>query len=75
MEKIEQIIALIKAHDVYFEYSDDHREWRKGFGQRAEIVKLLCKIPAVQAAEIIRQNLPEEVQEKWIQILSIHNED
>lgn len=40
-----QFERLLKAHDWYFEYSDDHRVWQRGRDERDEIRRqrdILC---------------------------------
>jgi len=34
---MENLIKLLRNHDWYFEYSDDHKVWQRGVMQRAEI--------------------------------------
>ncbi len=34
---LEQYIAALKAHDWYYEYSDDHRIWTEGRDHKAKI--------------------------------------
>ena len=34
---MEKLIELLRNHDWYFEYSDDHKVWQRGVTQRAPI--------------------------------------
>ena len=34
---MENLIKLLRNHDWYFEYSDDHKVWQRGVVQRAAI--------------------------------------
>ena len=34
---MENLIKLLRNHDWYFEYSDDHKVWKRGVAQRAAI--------------------------------------
>jgi|TARA_B100001094_G_C18134039_1_gene773947 hypothetical protein len=34
---MENLIKLLRNHDWYFEYSDDHKVWQRGVTQRAAI--------------------------------------
>ena len=34
---MEKLIEMLRNHDWYFEYSDDHKVWQRGTAQRAEI--------------------------------------
>jgi hypothetical protein len=37
METIQRLEELMKSHDWFYDYSDDHRIWERGRTQRAEI--------------------------------------
>ena len=34
---MEKLIEMLRNHDWYFEYSDDHKVWQRGTAQRAAI--------------------------------------
>jgi hypothetical protein len=34
---MENLIEMLRNHDWYFEYSDDHKVWKRGVAQRAAI--------------------------------------
>jgi hypothetical protein len=34
---MDKLIELLRNHDWYFEYSDDHKVWQRGTAQRAAI--------------------------------------
>ncbi len=34
---MEKLIKLLRNHDWYFQYSDDHKVWQRGVMQRAAI--------------------------------------
>jgi len=34
---MDKLIKLLRKHDWYFEYSDDHKVWQRGVTQRAAI--------------------------------------
>ena len=34
---MDKLIELLRNHDWYFEYSDDHKVWQRGVTQRAAI--------------------------------------
>ena len=34
---MDKLIKLLRKHDWYFEYSDDHKVWQRGVMQRAAI--------------------------------------
>lgn len=40
MNPIEQYIAALKAHDWYYDYSDDHQAWLKGNDQRVALQQM-----------------------------------
>jgi len=53
-EKLEQ---LLKRHDWYYEYSDDHRAWAKGGNQRSTIMSLVSSLGVV-GQELYNQYCP-----------------
>ena len=40
----DQYIKVLKQHDWFYEYSDDHRVWDKGRGKRHELGKLQSEV-------------------------------
>jgi len=36
-ETMSTLIEMLRNHDWYFEYSDDHKVWQRGVTQRAAI--------------------------------------
>jgi hypothetical protein len=38
---VEELRALLKAHDWFYEYSDDPSIWHRGNAQREKIVRLM----------------------------------
>ena len=61
---IEQIKSLMQKHDWFFEYSDDHREWRRGWDEKLKIIELMRKIPMNEIPELMKL-VPEPIQKKW----------
>ena len=51
---MDKLIELLRNHDWYFEYSDDHKVWQRGVTQRAAI-----------NAEAERLGRPELVEEAF----------
>ena len=45
MTKFEEIKQLMQAHDWFFDYSDDQRDWRKGLSEKAVILQKMREIP------------------------------
>ena len=37
---MQEYYDLLEAHDWYYQYSDDHRVWRRGTGERDTLKKL-----------------------------------
>lgn len=62
--KIEEIKSLMQKHDWFFEYSDDHREWQKGWDEKLKIIELMRKIPMNEIPELLKL-VPEPIQKKW----------
>lgn len=44
MSDIEKYKSLLKHHDWYYEYADDHRAWRKGVDERNVLRALQVKL-------------------------------
>lgn len=61
---IDQIKSLMQKHDWFFDYSDDHREWQKGFSEKLEIIELMRKLSPDDIKELIKL-VPEPIQKKW----------
>ena len=38
---LDTLESLLKTHDWYYEYSDDHRAWKKGAEERREITRMM----------------------------------
>lgn len=54
---LENFEALLKNHDWYFEYSDDHRVWQAGRVERGQIFQA--------RKALIEQGLDKEVEELY----------
>jgi hypothetical protein len=68
-EKIEEIKDRILKHDFYFQYSDDHSQWRKGNADLTGIISLLKEVPAKDIGPLL-ELVPEDVRPSWIKLLS-----
>ena len=44
----QQFRDMLRRHDYYYEMSDDHRVWKKGMAQRAEIMSMLKANPSLE---------------------------
>lgn len=64
-ESVDQIKSLMQKHDWFFDYSDDHRDWRKGSTEKQEILALMRKIPMNQIPELMKL-VPEKLQTQWM---------
>jgi len=47
-----QLELLLRNHDWYYDYSDDHRSWTKGKRERDEINALVKKMPEAEARAV-----------------------
>ena len=54
---MDKLIELLRNHDWYFEYSDDHKVWQRGVTQRAAI--------NAEAERLGRPELVEQAFEKY----------
>ena len=55
---LEYLENLLSKHDWYYEYSDDHRVWRKGRDEAEEIRRqtdICCGLGLSAEAEIIKE--------------------
>ena len=55
---LEYLENLLSKHDWYYEYSDDHRVWRKGRDEAEEIRRqtdICCGLGLSEEAEIIKE--------------------
>lgn len=43
-EKLEKLESLLKSHDWFYEYSDDHRVWTKGHNQYQKILSAIREL-------------------------------
>lgn len=64
MTKFEEIKQLMQAHDWFFDYSDDQRDWRKGFGEKAFIMQKMKQIPMSYIPELLNL-VPEKLRDQW----------
>lgn len=54
---MEEYIQKLLSHDWFYEYSDDHKVWKKGVNQRGEILDLQQELDA--SYEIWNKYAPE----------------
>jgi hypothetical protein len=57
----ERFRELCKAHDLTFEYSDDHRAWTKGCEQLKEIEAAAKELPFETAKQIWNETVREKI--------------
>lgn len=58
--------ALLKAHDWYYEYADDHRHWTKGQDERQAIIKIIRDIPMKDAHDLVGEFCPAELRANFL---------
>lgn len=56
----ENILAKLKQHDFWYEYSDDIRVWRSGEETKAEICKLISLIDDEAVRNSFLVHIPEQ---------------
>lgn len=61
---LERIKKLMENHDWFFDYSDDHQKWRRGFDEKIEILQLSKKIPLNQIPGLLLL-VPIELRKAW----------
>ena len=63
MDKIERFKELVRAHDLTYQYSDDHRYWSRGSRQYSEIRTLAKEIGMEIAMEIWNKEVDRKLRE------------
>ena len=58
---IDRFEALVKAHDLTFEYTEDHRVWCKGRGELIAIRKLAASLPHEDVERIWNANVDKVI--------------
>ena len=51
--------AALKSHDWYFEFSDDHRYWKKGVEQQKNIQRLIRQVDKKEAQKLWKKYAPK----------------
>lgn len=51
--KLEEFAALIHAHDLTYQYSDDHRVWSRGDEQRQALLSLAQHLSRTEVEVIV----------------------
>lgn len=62
--RLETAKQLMAKHDWFYEYSDDHRDFLRGHGERGKILHILRKLPACMASECLEM-VPQELKMTW----------
>jgi hypothetical protein len=65
MSTLEELDALIARHDLTFEYSDDHRAWKRGSESLAEIRRVAKEFPREQVVEIWNRHVDRKLREGY----------
>lgn len=67
-EMLAKLEALLKSHDWYYEYSDDHYYWSRGWKQRQEISEVMKQLRVAgldkEAKELYNKYAPELLKAK-----------
>jgi hypothetical protein len=62
---LDELEGRLKAHDHYYERSDDHSVFLRGQADRAELIVELRSWPMFIVARLIRRLVPQEFQANW----------
>lgn len=67
---LDQLARRIRAHDHFYEYSEDMRDFRKGQVDRMEIVEELKRLPGVDMIKLVKENVPLGAVPIWLRVLA-----
>ena len=62
MTSTSEIVDLLKAHDWFYEWSDDGSVFSKGHSERAKIMAVLAELPFEEAAALYDANKPARIE-------------
>ena len=71
---MENLIKLLRNHDWYFEYSDDHKVWQRGTAQRAEINAEAERLGQPELVEQAFEEYKAGDLNTWLEGLKVTNE-
>lgn len=54
---------LVEKHDLTYDYSDDHRAWRRGHESHQEILRLAKALPREEACRIWNAMVDKRIRE------------
>jgi rhamnogalacturonyl hydrolase YesR len=60
MIPLHRLHAMLREHDWYFEFSDDHAVWTRGMADRAALARALSVLPEDEYVELIMQYGPKD---------------
>ncbi len=67
---VDEIVARLKAHDHYFEWSDECRSAGAGYDDRREIIKELRKLSMRQVHALLIAHVPTDCYLSWVWALT-----
>jgi hypothetical protein len=62
----DELAARLRAHDHYYQWSDDPTAFAKGQDDCAQLLIELRKIPLSEASDLILDNVPYDRQMVWM---------
>ena len=71
---MENLIKLLRNHDWYFEYSDDHKVWKRGVAQRAAINAEAERLSQPELVEQAFEEYKAGDLNTWLEGLKVTNE-
>jgi len=75
MGNMERLIEMLRNHDWYFDYSDDHRVWRRGVEERNQIRKEAERLGRPELVEQAFQEFEAGDLEWWLAELQEINDE
>lgn len=67
----EEVANDLKTFDFYYEYTDDHNEWRKWSHAHRALIEKLKKLPMYKVTELIMSHAPEGHAHKFMAELQL----
>lgn len=64
MNPFDRYVQLLKTHDWYYDYTDDHSVWQRGNRERAEITQMYKALGSEVAKETWNKYAPSMYQIK-----------
>lgn len=72
METERKLADLLRHHDWFFEWSEDHKAFVRGSEERIQILNKLGEVPVGESMPLIYRYCPQEIFEKFMKQVHLH---